>query len=68
MTQKNRSGRQSAGAILEIRLVSLANFRAKEFSVALELHLSAAEEISNSCDRLLGVGGAGADSENQIAE
>jgi len=48
--------------------VSLANFGAEEFAVALEAHPAAAEQVGHSRDRLLGVGGARTDSENQIAK
>jgi hypothetical protein len=48
--------------------VSLADFGAEEFAVALETHLSAAEEISHCRDRLFGIAGAGTDGEDEIAE
>jgi hypothetical protein len=46
----------------------LANAGAIKATVALHPHLAAAEKISHRGDRLLGIFGAGADGENQIAE
>jgi hypothetical protein len=42
----------------------LADLGAEEFTVALETHLAAAEQISHSRDRLLGIGSARANGKN----
>jgi len=46
----------------------LANARARVAAVVLDANLTAAEQIGHSGDGLLGVFGAGADSQDQIAE
>jgi len=48
--------------------IKLANFGAEEPAVALEANFSAAEKISHRRDRLLRIGGARTNGENQIAE
>jgi hypothetical protein len=49
-------------------LLKLANFSAEKLAVALEANFSAAEKVSHRRDRLLGVGGARTNGEDQIAE
>ena len=70
MVQKNRSANLITGAIRNSLLANdrLANLGAEEFAVALEAQPAAAEQVGHSRDRLLGVGGARTDSENQIAK
>jgi hypothetical protein len=53
---------------LEKVSVSLANFSAEEFAVALDAHFPAAEQISHRGHCLFGVFGARTDREDQIAK